>query len=181
MFELYIFFIECFQHDRYVELRLRIFGSFQWLLEICHKKFASLELKLQWKLSLQNRHKSVALQQLNFKKQLTSAQNWNFSENFWLLLFVPCVSRACALTCFSLSSIYADLQYMVKSYIWTAEKILGLNLSGLGLKTTMITSAWCSTPSTTRATNGRILSKTTTNKQTKQKRQSKHDNIVKSG
>ena len=75
---------------------------------------------------------------------------------------------------------------MVKSYIWTAEKISGLNFSGVGLKTTMITSAWCSTPSTTRATGGRTLCKkkttTTTSKQTKQnKKQSKNGNIVKSG
>ena len=52
---------------------------------------------------------------------------------------------------------------MVKSYIWTAEKISGLNLSGVGLKTTMISLGWCSTPSTTRATCGRILCKINNN------------------
>ena len=140
------FFIECFQHCRYVELRLRIFGSFQWLLEICHKNFISSELKLQWKLSMQNKQKSVALQQLNFK-QLPSPQNWNFCENFWLLFLCPCVSRVssvCTDMFFSLFYFNADLQYMVKSYISTEEKNSGLNLSGVGLKTTMITSAWCS-------------------------------------
>ena len=88
-----------------------------------------------------------------------------------IFLRCPCVSRVssvCTDMFFSLFYFNADLQYMVKSYIWTAVKISGLNLSGVGLNATMITSAWCSTKSTTKAT---ILCKktttTTTDKQNK--------------
>ena len=96
-------------------------------------------------------------------------------KTFGCYFLCPCASRVssvCTEMFFSLFYFNADSQYMVKSCIWTAEKISGLNFSGVGLKTTMITSAWCSTPSTTRATCGRILCKkttTTSNKQTKQK------------
>jgi len=59
-------------------------------------------------------------------------------------------------------------------------------LSGVGLKTTMITSAWCSTPPTTRATYvwpDSMQKNNNNNKQTNKqnKKQSKHENIVKSG
>ena len=122
--------------------------------------------------------KTKIYRKLNFKKQLPSAQNWNFfSCYFWC----PCVPRVLNVrTDMFLPVIFtnsnADLQYMIKSYIWTTEKNSGL-LSGVGLKTAIITSTWCSTPSTTRTTCRRILcnKKTTTNKQLRT------DKILKSG
>ena len=65
------------------------------------------------------------------------------------------------LFCLSASSqiLNADTQYMVKSYISNAEKTSGLNLSGLGLNTAMITATLCSTPSRTITTYWQILCK----------------------
>ena len=91
---------------------------------------------------------------LNFRKQLL----------FLVSLFSSSLERAhmfFPLFCLSASSqiLNADVQYMVKSYMSNAEKNSGLNLSGLGLKTAMITATLCSTPSRTKATYWLILCK----------------------
>ena len=171
MFELYNYFFHwiCIKHYRYVKLRLCIFGSFQWLLEICHKNFGSSELELEWKLSVGKNENLLDYRKLNFKKQLPSAQNWNFSSCYFWCPCVPRVSSVRTDMTFPVFVTYsiADLQYMVNSYLWTTEKNSALILSRVGLKTAMTMSIWCSTPLTNRATYGRILcKKKQTNKQT---------------
>jgi len=130
------FFSICFQHCRYVELRLRIFGSFQWLLEMCHKNFVSSELKLKRKLSVEKKTKICWTTAIKFYETAAVCSEFKLQWKLSAVIFgvpVSLESQACALVCFFplfVTNSCADL-------------------SGVGLKTAMTISTWCSTPSIT--------------------------------
>ena len=140
----------CFTLCTEVELLLRISKHFSLVARDFPQIFQFLTLETAVKTFCKK--KCVRLQLLNFRKQLLFLVSLFSSSLVRAHMFFP-------LFCLSASSqiLNAHVQYMVKSYISNADKNSGLNLSGLGLKTAMITATLCSTPSRTKTTYWLIL------------------------